>query len=134
MALQPLADRLSELLRQRPTVHADGTPVQQLDPGKGKTKRGYLWAYRSNSLDEGPPIVVFDYQPSRAGSHAQAFLQGWRGHLMVDDYVGYKALFAGAGGVTELACLVHIRRKFFELHAANGSPVAAEVLQRIELL
>ena len=43
-------------------------------------------------------------------------------------------MFTGAGGVTELACLVHIRRKFFELHAANGSPIAAEVLRRIELL
>ena len=89
VTLQPLADRLSELLRQHPTLHADETPVQQLDPGKGKTTRAYLWAYRSNSLDEGPPIVVFDYQTSRAGSHALAYLQGWCGHLMVDDYVGY---------------------------------------------
>lgn len=51
---------------------------------------------------------------------------------MVDDYAGYKALFAA--GVTELACLAHVRRKFFELHAANGSPVAAEALQRIAAL
>jgi len=39
----------------------------------------------------GPPIVVFDYQTSRAGAHARAFLHGWRGHLMVDDYAGYVA-------------------------------------------
>ena len=38
-ALQPLADRLAELLRQRLILHADETPVQQLDPGKGKTKQ-----------------------------------------------------------------------------------------------
>lgn len=132
VALQPLADRMAELLRMRPTLHADETPVRQLDPGQGKTKRAYLWAYRSNSLDEGPPIVVFDYQGGRAGAHAQAFLQHWRGHLMVDDYVAYKALFVH--GVTELACLAHVRRKFFELHAANGSPVAAEALHRIGLL
>jgi len=132
VALQPLADRMAELLRLRPTLHADETPVRQLDPGQGKTKRAYLWAYRSNSLDEGPPIVVFDYQGGRAGAHAQSFLQDWRGHLMVDDYVAYKALFLH--GVTELACLAHVRRKFFELHAANGSPVAAEALRRIGLL
>jgi len=48
VALQPLADRLGELLRQQRCLHADETPVQQLDPGKGKTKRAYLWAYRSN--------------------------------------------------------------------------------------
>jgi len=62
VALQPLADRLAELLKQGQLLHADETPVQQLDPGAGKTKRAYLWAYRSNSLDTGPPMVVFDYQ------------------------------------------------------------------------
>jgi transposase len=132
VALQPLADRMAELLRMRPTLHADETPVRQLDPGQGKTKRAYLWAYRSNNLDEGPPIVVFDYQGGRAGAHAQSFLQHWRGHLMVDDYVAYKALFVH--GVTELACLAHVRRKFFELHAANASAIAAEALRRIGLL
>jgi transposase len=132
VALQPLCDRLAQLLRQRPCLHADETPVRQLDPGQGKTKQAYLWAYRSNSLDEGPPIIVFDYQTGRAGAHARAFLQGWCGHLMVDDYAGYKSLFSD--GVTELACLAHVRRKFFELHAANGSPVAADALQRIGVL
>ena len=51
---------------------------------------------------------------------------------MVDDYAGYKALFAQ--GPTELACLAHIRRKFFDLHPANGSPVAEEALRRIAQL
>jgi transposase len=129
VALQPLADRLAELLRQRSCLHADETPVRQLDPGSGKTKHAYLWAYRSNVLDDAPGIVVFDYQTSRAGAHARAFLQEWRGHLMVDDYVGYKALFTA--GPTELACLAHIRRKFFDVHAASGSPVAEEALRRI---
>jgi transposase len=132
VALQPLSDRLAELLRERPCLHADETPVRQLDPGQGKTRHAYLWAYRSNSLDEGAPIVVFDYQTGRAGAHARAFLGNWRGQLMVDDYGGYKALFAA--GVTELACLAHVRRKFFDLHAANGSPVAAEAMRRIGLL
>jgi transposase len=60
VALQPLADRLSALLRQRCLLHADETPVQQLDPGLGKTKRAYLWAYRSGDLDEGPRIALLD--------------------------------------------------------------------------
>ena len=66
VALQPLADRLAVLLLERSVLHADETPVAQLDPGKGKTKRAYLWAYRSNVLETGPPIVVFDYRMSRA--------------------------------------------------------------------
>ena len=129
VALQPLAERLAELIKQRPVLHADETPVAQLDPGKGKTQRAYLWTYRSNDLDTGPPIVVFDYQPSRSGRHAQSFLAGWHGHLMVDDYAGYKALFQS--GITELACLAHARRKFFELNAANPHPLAQAALTRI---
>jgi transposase len=64
VALGPLAERLAELLRQRTVLHADETPVRQLDPGSGKTHRAYLWAYRSNALDTGPPVVVFDCQTS----------------------------------------------------------------------
>ena len=116
VTLQPLADRLTDLLHERNVLHADGTPVAQLDPGKGKTHRAYLWAYRSNVLQTGPPIMVFDYQMSRAGRHAQQFLAGWRGHLMVDDFSGYKALFTEA--VTELGCVAHARRKFFDLTVA----------------
>lgn len=127
--LQPLADRLAERLRQGAVLHADETPVQQLDPGRGKTKRAYLWAYRSNDLEAGPPIVVFDYQTSRSGEHARHFLRTWRGHLMVDDYSGYKALFQD--GVTELGCLAHVRRKFFDLQATGPHPVAEEALRRI---
>jgi transposase len=147
VALQPLSDRLAAKLKARQVLHADETPVQQLDPGKGKTKRAYLWAYRSNDLDDGggggidagadaahqhqytPPIIVFDYQSGRGGSHARAFLEGWSGHLMVDDYPGYKALFRS--GITELACMAHARRKFFDLYKANQSKVAAEALKRI---
>lgn len=132
VSLQPLADRLSALLLERGVLHADETPVAQLDPGSGKTKRAYLWAYRSNVLDTGPPIVVFDYQTSRAGKHVRNFLQAWKGHLMVDDYAGYKALFAN--GVTELGCLAHARRKFFDLNAAQAHPTAQEALTRIAAL
>jgi hypothetical protein len=132
VTLQPLADRLAELLLERDVLHADETPVAQLDPGRGKTKRAYLWAYRSNVLETGPPIVVFDYQTSRAGRHAQEFLSGWQGSLMVDDFAGYKMIFTQ--GVTELGCLAHARRKFFDLNEAQASPIAQEALRRIAAL
>ena len=140
VALQPLADRLAELLRQRSVLHADETPVGQLDPGGGKTKRGYLWVYRTGELgglESGPPIALFDYQPGRGGEHARRFLDGWHGSLMVDDYGGYKKLFS-EHNITELACLAHIRRKFFDLDAAadkkHPNRVAQEALTRIAAL
>jgi len=132
VALQPLADRLTWHLLQGNTLHADETPVVQLEPGKGKTHKAYLWAYRSNDLEPGPRIIVFDYQAGRSGRHAQSFLENWRGHLLVDDYGGYKALFSKtASPCTELGCWAHARRKFFDLHKANGSPMAFAALQRI---
>jgi transposase len=134
VALQPLVDRLTWHLLQGNTLHADETPVAQLDPGRGKTRKAYLWAYRSNDLESGPPIIVFDYHPGRSGAHARQFMGEWRGHLMVDDYGGYKALFSSmdkTAACTELACFAHARRKFFDLHHANQSPMAFEALQRI---
>lgn len=132
VALQPLADRLRALLLLRTVLHADETPVAQLDPGSGKTRRAYLWAYRSNVLDIAPPIVVFDYQTGRAGIHVREFLGDWQGALMVDDYAGYKPLFAQ--GVVELGCLAHARRKFFDLNAAASNAIAQEALTRIAAL
>ena len=135
VALQPLADRLIKLLLERGTLHADETPVPQLDPGSGKTKKAYLWAYRSNDLEEGPRIIVFDYRGGRSGEHARQFLGTWQGHLVVDDFGGYKALFSAArqeaSPCIELGCWAHARRKFFDLHQANASPMALEALTRI---
>lgn len=129
LALQPLVEALRERLRASPVLHADETPVSQLDPGAGRAKRAYLFVYRT----AGPsPVVVFDYGPSRAGKHAATFLGDWKGALMVDDYAGYKALFAQ--GITELGCWAHARRKFFDVHAASGSPIAKEALERFAQL
>lgn len=135
VALQPLADRLIWHLLQGNTLHADETPVAQLEPGLGKTRKACLWAYRSNDLDPGPRIIAFDYQTSRSGRHVHHFLQDWQGHLLVDDYGGYKALFSRTtASCIELGCWAHARRKFFDLHQANGSPMAYEALQYIGAL
>ena len=137
VALQPLVNRLIWHLMQENTLHADETPVPQLDPGNGKTRKAYLWAYRSNDLTPGPRIIVFDYRKGRGGEYARQFLGDWKGHLMVDDYVGYKALFVSnalSESCIELACFAHVRRKFFDLHQANQSPMAWEALQRIAAL
>jgi transposase len=69
---------------------------------------------------------------TRAGEHARAFLGDWQGRLVCDDYAGYKQ--SVANGVTEVGCLAHARRKFFDLHAASKSQVAASALQQIGAL
>ncbi len=129
VALQPLVDALRSALLAAPVLHADETPVAQLDPGAGKTRRAYLFAYRTATA---APIVVFEFCANRSGGNALRFLANWRGALLVDDYAGYKALFAQ--GITELGCWAHARRKFVDLHKASGSAIAAEAIGRIATL
>lgn len=76
--------------------------------------------------------VVYDFAEGRSGEHARAFLGEWRGSPICDDYGGYKASFAK--GVTEVGCMAHARRKFFDLHANGSSQVAGQALQTIGLL
>jgi transposase len=124
--LQPLVDALRSVLLERSVLHADETPVAMLVPGKGKTHRAYIWSYSSTAFDS-LHAVVYDFAESRAGAHPQAFLDGWSGKLVCDDYAGYKALFTA--GRTEIGCLAHSRRKFHDLWANHKSPVAEEALK-----
>ncbi len=124
--LQPLAEAVKALMLKDAVLHADETPVAELKPGAGKTHRAYVWVYRSATL----PLVVYDYRGNRSGEHAREFLQGWSGTLVVDDFSGYKALFA-SGAIREAGCWAHARRKFFEAHKLTDSTLAADALQRI---
>jgi hypothetical protein len=56
--------------------------------------------------------------------------------LQVDGYDGFKALQRGRndGAVVLAFCWAHLRRRFFEIHAATQSPIAAEALLRIAAL
>ena len=102
-------------------------PMRDPDPGpgNGKTHRAYLWAYAAGAFEE-TRAVVYDFCESRAGENAKVFLGDWRGSLVCDDFSGYKQLMNH--GVTEVGCLAHARRKFFDLHAANQSQIAQQAL------
>ena len=123
--LQPLVDALRAVLLERDVLHADETPVAMLAPGKGKTHRAYIWSYGSTQFDS-VHAVVYDFADSRAAAHPNAFLQGWSGKLVCDDYAGYKGLFGT--GITEVGCLAHARRKFHDLWVNHQSALAEEVL------
>ena len=90
---------------------------------------GHLWTY----LDPLARQVVYDATPTRAGHEPTTFLAAFRGTLQADAYAGYDALYR-TGRVRELGCWAHARRKFVDLHAASGSPIAAEAIQRIAVL
>lgn len=126
--LQPLVEALREAVLAQRIVHADETPVQMLAPGEKKTHRAYVWAYCTTPFSA-LKAVVYDFSPSRAGEHARNFLGTWNGKLVCDGFAGYKAGFEG--GITEIGCMAHARRKFFDLHVANKSQLAEQALHSI---
>ena len=130
--LMPLYDAHREFVLGSRVVHADETPVSMLDPGSGKTKTTYMWAYARGAFDP-QPAVVYDFCLGRGGKYPYEFLKGWSGTLVVDAYSGYDLAMSVAGRITA-GCLAHSRRKFDELVKANASPVAAQAIQRIAWL
>ena len=130
--LMPLYDAHRAFVLSSRIVHADETPVSLLDPGAGKTKKAYMWAYARGVYDP-QPAVVYDFCEGRGGKYPIEFLKGWSGTLVVDAYGGYDRLLSLQGRSTAY-CFAHARRKFDELFKANASPVAAQAIGRIAWL
>jgi len=109
-----------------------------LDPGRGKTKTGYLWALARDDRAWGgddPPGVVYFYASGRAGENAETFLTGFDGILQIDGYPGYDRLTKpsrkGGDPIRVAHCWAHTRRKLKEVFDRDGSEIAAEGLRRI---
>jgi transposase len=131
--LEPLQARLAEHVFASQTVFADDTPIPVLDPGRGRTKTGRLWVYACDDRPwngPDPPAAVYLYSPDRRAERPAAHLARFRGVVQVDGYPGFERLRDG-GNIELAACWAHARRKFYEVHEATGSPVAAEALRRI---
>lgn len=104
----PLYNRMHALLVQRQVIMADETTLQVLrESERSAQSTSYMWLYRSSGRD-GPPLVLYDYQTTRAGKHAQAFLRGFTGFLQVDGYAGYNLVEK----VRLVLCFAHARRGF----------------------
>lgn len=124
--LRPLYERMHERLLQQDILHADETTLQVLhEPDRSPEAQSYLWLFRTGR--EGPPIVLYDYRPTRAGVVPREFLKGFEGYLHVDGYSGYN----GIPGVTLVGCWAHARRRFDEaLKALPAKNRSADVASR----
>jgi hypothetical protein len=96
-----------------------------LAPGERKAHRAYVWAYSSTPLST-LKAVVYDFNPSRAEEHARNFLGTRDVKLVCDNFASYKASFDL--GITEIGGIAHARRKYFDLHLANKSQLAEQIL------
>src|SRR5881227_2228409 len=130
--LGPLVGALGRYVLGAKKLHGDDTPVPVLCPGRGTTKQGRLWTYVRDDKPAGssePPAVLFRYSPDRKGERPKAHLASFVGVLQADAYAGFDRLYGER--IQEAACWAHVRRKFYEIHVAHASPIAAEALDRI---
>jgi transposase len=138
--LQPLHDHLLAHLRASPKLFCDETRCPVLDPGRGKTKKGFLWAIARDDrpwAGSDPPAVAYAYTPGRGGVHAVRLLDGFSGILQVDGYAGYNQLASPirpGGPVTLAFCWSHLRRQFYEVYVGGNAPIATEALARLKRL
>lgn len=134
--VEPLVASLGRYVCSADKIHGDDTPVPTLDPGRGKTKTGRIWAYVRDDRPCGgqsPPAVWYRYSPDRKGDHPQKHLAHFQGILQADGYAGFRELYE-TGGVVEAACMAHARRKFYDIYKQDGSPIAIEAIKRIGAL
>ena len=138
-ALEPLYDVHKRFVLSDGVLHADETPVAMLDPGAGKTKKAYVWAYARGAFAP-MPGVVYDFCLGRGAQYPIRFLgppregePGWRGTLVRDEYAAYDSVLDANKHPGRIAagCLAHARRKFDELIKHNASVVAPQALRHI---
>ena len=116
----PIRDALKAQILKGPRIFTDDTQVRVLNPERRVKKppgekrkqkkgaqKGTLWVY------VGDESTVFDYTKSRSRDGPLRFLEGYRGYLQADGFPGYRAVYR-RGGVTEVACMAHARRKFHD--------------------
>lgn len=131
--LEPLADAIGRHVLAGQAIFADDTPVKMLAPGTGKTATARLWAYgrdeRSWSGDAAP-ASWYRFSPDRKGEHPKDHLAKYRGWMHADGYAGFEELYR-SGDIHEVACMAHVRRKFVDVHKAQGSAIAEDTIRRI---
>lgn len=116
---QPLMNLLREEQNHATYLQADETRIQVLKE-EGKTAQSDKWMWVTRGGPPGRPSVLFEYDPSRAGSVPVRLLEGFSGILQADGYSGYSQV-CKESGLTRIGCWDHARRKFIEATQATPS-------------
>ena len=114
-------------LRKGDYLQIDETPIRYLDPDRGQSRNGYLWAYGKPGGD-----LCFDWAQGRGKAAAETILEGYSGLVQSDGYAVYDTV-CSARQLTQLGCWAHARRKFYEAYE-QGEEGAAFYLLRIREL
>jgi len=108
--LTPLFEHLTTKIKSSGYLMADESPIAVLESVKpGATHKGYYWVY----FDPVSHLIAFQYHKSRSGDAPAGVLNDFKGYLQTDGYAAYNQ-FENNKEITQLCCLAHIRRKFFD--------------------
>jgi transposase len=129
--LEPLAALEKALVLQSPVIWTDDTPVTVLGGDQPGSSKGRIWAYIG---DGEHPYSAYDFTRNWTRDGPAAFLSDYRGFLQADAYGGYDGIYVGSdGGIVEVACWAHARRKFYEARS-NAPREANRILEWIRQL
>ncbi len=109
--LVPLYQCSKTVLFGSKVIGTDDTGVKVLDPKLPFARMGRIWPYLGDAYH---PVVVLHYTPTRGRDGPAKFLDGYKGYLQADAYSVYDAFFKPARGLTEVGCMMHMRRYFFK--------------------
>jgi len=132
--LSPIADAILAEILQSKVIQVDETPIEYLQPGAGKTARGYLWPV----LDPLSGAVHYSWKLGRGHEELVGILSvgktgSFSGTIQCDGFSAYETLSRRYPGIQLGGCLAHIRRKFYE--AREQVPEAVmPILQSIQRL
>ena len=135
--IKPLWRLMREELLRSTKLFVDETTAPVLDPGRGRTKTGYLWVLARDDRPwqgDAPPAVVYNYAPGRGAEHAVVLLRGFAGVLQTDGYAAYRSLAdpkRTSRPATLAFCWAHWRRQWFDIAKSPPVPTATEALKRI---
>lgn len=109
--LDPMYESSKKVLFGSKVIGTDDTGVKVLDPKLPFARTGRMWPYLGDAYH---PVVVLHYTPTRGRDGPAKFLEGYKGYLQADAYSVYDAFFKPARGLTEVGCMMHMRRYFFK--------------------
>lgn len=128
--LFPLYESQREAVLEGRYVQIDEVPWNIADRKGQACRKGYAWQFRDVSPH--PRGTWFYYHKgSRAGEVPRTQLRGYQGVIQNDGYKVYDE-FEHVPGITVLACMAHVRRKFVDAQKSN--PLAGEAVKYIATL
>ena len=120
-------NRMHEDIYKSKVIHADETPTTVMRINGQKIvngKKTQMWVYRNIPYKGSPPIVLYDWQPSRRADHPREFLKDFSGAVVTDGYQVYHKLGKERPDLNIAGCWIHARRPYAELIKSIGAQAA----------